>query len=146
MTSSQIVLQQSSAFSSYCCCVEYNVDINANTIFSLTVTLYFVLNAGETILLRNMPDSPQMISFVDGKGDTPYHTLLKMYPSLQGKLLASIVRLLLQKGVSPMIQDANHLIPIDYATQSKHKEVFDMLRKFCKRESSFHHCNASLYN
>lgn len=113
--------------------------INADPVsYKVTIKFsIFVIKSGDTVLLKNMPDSPQMITFMDGQGDSPFHTLLKLYPTLQGKLLSNIVKLLLQKGVSPTVPDRSQCLPIDYVTQSKNKEVFDMLRKFSKRESSF---------
>ena len=89
---------------------------------------------GDTLLLSHMPNSPQMMEFVDGLGDTPFHTLLKMSRCPQGKFLATFVKLLLQKGVSPYVRDLNQLLPIDYVDQSKNKETYDILRKYTQRE------------
>ncbi|XP_078333030.1 TPR and ankyrin repeat-containing protein 1-like isoform X2 [Crassostrea virginica] len=96
----------------------------------LTAATRFCALIGDTLLLSHMPNSPQMMEFVDGLGDTPFHTLFKMSRCPQGNSLATFVKLLLQKGVSPCVRDLNQLLPIDYVDPSKNKETFDILRKF----------------
>lgn len=100
--------------------------------FSCNVDLSFYL--GDIALLQNMPYRPEMMEFVDGRGDSPFHALFKMSHCPQGKLLASIVRLLLQKGVSPTARDRSQRLPIDYVNRSNNKEVHDILKKYTQRK------------
>ncbi|XP_061181485.1 TPR and ankyrin repeat-containing protein 1-like [Saccostrea echinata] len=92
----------------------------------------FCVLTGDTVILKSMPNNPQMITVVNGKGDSPFHTLLKMSPAPQGKILTSLVKLLLQKGVSPVERDRDQLLPIDYVDPSKNKGVYDILLKYAK--------------
>ncbi|XP_062597185.1 TPR and ankyrin repeat-containing protein 1-like [Saccostrea cucullata] len=92
----------------------------------------FCVLTRDTVILKSMPDNPQMITVVNGKGDSPFHTLLKMSPAPQGKLLTTLVKLLLQKGVSPLERDRDQLLPIDYVDPSKNKGVYDILLKYAK--------------
>lgn len=81
-----------------------------------------------------MPDNQRQMEFVDGRGDSPFHILFKMSHCPQGKLIATIVRLLLQKGVSPTVRDRSQLLPIDYVNPSNNKEVYGILKKYTQRE------------
>nr|XP_034304939.1 uncharacterized protein LOC105330431 [Crassostrea gigas]XP_034304942.1 uncharacterized protein LOC105330431 [Crassostrea gigas]XP_034304948.1 uncharacterized protein LOC105330431 [Crassostrea gigas]XP_034304950.1 uncharacterized protein LOC105330431 [Crassostrea gigas] len=100
----------------------------------LSAVVRFCVLTGDIALLQNMPYRPEMVEFVDGRGDSPFHALFKMSHFPQGKLLASIVRLLLQKGVSPTVRDRSQLLPIDYVNPSNNKEVHDILKKYTQQE------------
>lgn len=109
---------------------------NACNLKTFSCNVNLLLYSGDIALLQNMPvnQRPEMMECVDGRGDSPFHTLFKMSRCPQGKLLATIVRLLLQKGVSPTVRDQSQLLPIDYVNPSNNKEVYGILKKYKQRE------------
>lgn len=113
---------------------------NLKTFFFAMLTYCFY--SGDITLLQNMSGNqwPEMMECVDGRGDSPFHILFKMSRCPQGKLLATIVRLLLQKGVSPTVRDRSQRLPIDYVNPNNEKEVYDILRKYTQREFIHYIC------
>eukprot|EP00105_Crassostrea_gigas_P003249 XP_011416048.1 PREDICTED: uncharacterized protein LOC105319997 [Crassostrea gigas] len=101
-----------------------------DTPFSAAVR--FCVLTGDIALLQIMPTTQRSatMEYVDVRGDSPFHTLLKMSRCPQGKFLATIVRLLLRKGVSPTVRDQSQRLPIDYVNRQNNKEVYGILKKY----------------
>lgn len=112
---------------------KYESDVFQNIFLQFLFNFFYT---GDIALLQIMPATqrPATMEYVDVRRDSPFHTLLKMSRCPQGTFLATIVRLLLRKGVSPTVRDQSQRLPIDYVNRQNNKQAYGILKKYTQRE------------
>jgi ankyrin repeat protein len=92
--------------------------------------MLFIFNLkGNVALLMCMADEAKTMDSIDGSGNSPLHTIIKMPRPPQFDSLLQVVQILLEMGVSAELRDKSGKVAVEYVDQSKDPKVFQLLNE-----------------